>query len=166
VIGVKSGLVSAAALALLVASIGGCDSGEDDATDAVREAYDIYEATMVAGDAAGWISNWTEEPVALWADEPMVAGKAEMEAAQEAWLGWFDYSTFDIEVLEVVTTGDWAYASGTYTANRVDTESGEEISDDGKFMSIFQKQSDGSWKLHRDAPNSNVPPQCENQALP
>jgi uncharacterized protein (TIGR02246 family) len=147
-----------AILMMLFVIIGGCDSSEDDATEAVREAYDIYEATVVAGDAAGWISIWTEEPVALWPNEPMVAGRAEMEAAQEAWFGMFDYSTFDIEVLEVVTVGEWAYASGNFTADMVLIENGDEFTDDGKFLSIFQKQSDGSWKMHRDVSNSNVPP--------
>lgn len=154
----SSRLVSMAILMMLFVIIGGCDSSEDDATEAVREAYDIYEATVVAGDAAGWISIWTEEPVALWPNEPMVAGRAEMEAAQEAWFGMFDYSTFDIEVLEVVTVGEWAYASGNFTADMVLIENGDEFTDDGKFLSIFQKQSDGSWKMHRDVSNSNVPP--------
>lgn len=27
---------------------------------------------------------------------------------------------------------------------------------DGKYMSIFQKQSDGSWKLYQDIFNSNT----------
>jgi len=36
-------------------------------------------------------------------------------------------------------------------------QGGEPVLIDGKYMSIPARQPDGSWKLHRDAFNSNVP---------
>jgi ketosteroid isomerase-like protein len=36
-------------------------------------------------------------------------------------------------------------------------DGGEPIPYDGKFLTIFKRQSDGSWKIHRDIYNSNVP---------
>ncbi|MCB0095597.1 MAG: ester cyclase, partial [Caldilineaceae bacterium] len=44
---------------------------------------------------------------------------------------------------------------------RVDAElraNGMPVIMDGKYMSILQRQPDGSWKLYRDIFNSNVPP--------
>jgi ketosteroid isomerase-like protein len=29
---------------------------------------------------------------------------------------------------------------------------------DGKFLTVFKRQPDGSWKIYRDCFNSNVPP--------
>ena len=147
-----------AVLATLLATSGGCDSGNEDATDAVQEAFDIYTQTVLAGDADGWIEIWTDEPVAFWPDQPAVSGKAAMVAALEHEFGVLDYTEFDIEVLEVVTAGDWAYARGTFTAAVTSKETGEEGGYDGKFLTIFQKQSGGSWKIHRDIYNSNMPP--------
>ena len=53
--------------------------------------------------------------------------------------------------------GDWAYIRGTYKATLQPKQGGEPVLIDGKYMSILAKQPDGSWKLHRDAFNSNVP---------
>ncbi len=36
-------------------------------------------------------------------------------------------------------------------------EGGEAVTVDGKYMTILQRQPDGSWKIHRDIVNSNVP---------
>ncbi len=115
---------------------------------------------MLAGDADAWIANWTEDPVAFWADEPTVAGSENMAAAMEDLFGFVEYTAFDIEVLEVITSGDWAFARGTFTAATTVRETGEQGGYDGKFLTVYQKQGDGSWKIHRDIYNSNVPPEC------
>jgi ketosteroid isomerase-like protein len=35
---------------------------------------------------------------------------------------------------------------------------GRPISIDGKYMTILERQADGSWKIHRDIFNSNTAP--------
>jgi ketosteroid isomerase-like protein len=37
-------------------------------------------------------------------------------------------------------------------------EKGEPIFVDGKYLTIYKKQADGSWKISHDCYNSNVPP--------
>ena len=39
-----------------------------------------------------------------------------------------------------------------------------EMTDHGKYMNVWQKQSDGSWKLKADTWNSDVNPRSMNQA--
>jgi ketosteroid isomerase-like protein len=67
-------------------------------------------------------------------------------------------SDMQINIEEVQVAGDWAYARGNYSymLGSVPEDGSDPIFIDGKYMSIFQKQSDGSWKLHRDIFNSNT----------
>jgi ketosteroid isomerase-like protein len=39
-----------------------------------------------------------------------------------------------------------------------------EMKDHGKYLNVWQKQSDGSWKLRADTWNSDVNPMSMNQA--
>ena len=58
---------------------------------------------------------------------------------------------------EVHTAGDLAFARGTYKATLTPKQGSGRIPIDGKYMTILVRQPDGSWKIHRDIFNSNVP---------
>jgi ketosteroid isomerase-like protein len=62
----------------------------------------------------------------------------------------------DITNEEVQVSGDLAFARGTYAATVTPKAGGEETFIDGKYMTILKRQTDGSWKIHRDIFNSNV----------
>jgi len=64
---------------------------------------------------------------------------------------------FVINTAEVRRAGDLAFARGTYTLTLTPKAGGSDISVDGKLMTVFEKQQVGSWKIHRDIFNSNVP---------
>jgi ketosteroid isomerase-like protein len=59
---------------------------------------------------------------------------------------------------EIQLSGNFGFARGTYSALLVPKAGGEEIPIDGKYLTIFKKQADGTWKIYRDAFNSSVPP--------
>ena len=52
---------------------------------------------------------------------------------------------------EVSSSGDLGYSTGTYTATFGDT------TDKGKYVTIWRRQSDGSWKVVEDMFNSDLP---------
>ena len=56
-------------------------------------------------------------------------------------------SSMEINSEEVVVTDDWAYSRGTFTVNEVV---------EGKFLTIFRRQDDGSWRIYRDAFSMNA----------
>ena len=89
-------------------------------------------------------------------DEPPDIGKERIRARNAAVL---DRLAFNIGItnLEANVAGNWAYARGTYKATLTPKQGGKTIPIDGKYMTILAKQSDGSWKIHRDIFNSNVP---------
>ena len=58
--------------------------------------------------------------------------------------------------VEVAKAGDLAYVSGTYEATMNDA-SGKPVKEQGKYVEIFKKQADGTWKVVADIWNSDLP---------
>jgi len=58
--------------------------------------------------------------------------------------------------VEVAKSGDMAYVSGTYTFNFKDA-GGKTVEDRGKYLEVWERQADGSWKCGADAWNSDLP---------
>jgi ketosteroid isomerase-like protein len=58
---------------------------------------------------------------------------------------------------EIKETTDWGYATGTYTFEMTPKKGGAPIKGFGKFLTILEKQKDGSWKISRDIFNYNAP---------
>jgi uncharacterized protein (TIGR02246 family) len=128
------------------------------AAEAVPEILESYAASIVAGDVDWWISLWTADGVQMPPGGPMRIGK---QAIYEGVSPWFDaYTITDpgkLEIVEVQEMGDWAYSisQGSYTATPKD--GGPSYVADIKALTIYQRQPDGEWKMHRDCGNWNVP---------
>ena len=58
---------------------------------------------------------------------------------------------------DVAKSGELGYTSGTYQFSFVDP-SGKTISDNGKYVTVWKKQMDGSWKVLLDIFNTDLPP--------
>jgi uncharacterized protein (TIGR02246 family) len=136
-------------------------SGEDMSDEfarAVDENYAQYSASINAGDADSWIELWDDGGVQMPPGTPAKVGKATILERRRAGSETYDYKDFVIKNEEVELLGDFGFARGTYSALLIPKAGGEEIPIDGKYLTIFKKQADGTWKIYRDAFNSNVPP--------
>ena len=60
--------------------------------------------------------------------------------------------------LEVSRAGDLAYTQGTYTATGTDPATKKVLTMKGKYVTVFKKQPDGSWKAVADIFNADGPP--------
>lgn len=54
--------------------------------------------------------------------------------------------------------GDWGFDRGTYHHTMTPKAGGAPISGNGKYLWLYQRQPDGSWKLSRVIWNSSDPP--------
>jgi ketosteroid isomerase-like protein len=56
----------------------------------------------------------------------------------------------------VAKSGDVAYTYGTYDLS-VTGPDGKPMTDKGKYVTVYKKQADGSWKAALDTFNSDMP---------
>jgi len=127
---------------------------------AISQIWMNYSAAVETGDAAAWLSQYDKEGVQLRPDAP-ARTKAELDAQVPGAFKARNTANdvkMSINPLEIIVTGPWAYSRGVYTQDFTNKSSGQATHFDGKFLTIFRLQGDGSWKIYRDCFNSNVPP--------
>jgi ketosteroid isomerase-like protein len=67
------------------------------------------------------------------------------------------YEELQFNHVEVDGAGDLAYVYGTYTMVMAAAEGEEPAEDHGKYIEIWKRQADGSWKVALDIFNSDLP---------
>ena len=96
---------------------------------------------------------YTEDPLFMAPNAPAARGRAQIEAALRALppLTAFTLQSDDMD-------GDYliAYSRGRYSMTMA-PPGAPPIHDTGKFVVIYRKQDDGSWKVSRDIFNSDLP---------
>lgn len=127
------------------------------AVEVVPEILENYVTSIVEGDPDRWISKWTEDCVQLPPGGPMNIGREMLYGSISAWLDAFDASDFELEDPEIEQIGDCAFSwvNYSYTVSPKDGSPGHRFH--GKALTIYKRQPDGSWKIHRDCFNSSTP---------
>jgi uncharacterized protein (TIGR02246 family) len=130
-----------------------------DAADEIRQLIDRYVTAGSKGDLQGVLNTMTDDIVFLPPDDTPKVGKEELRG----WLQPFQerYTSKDVaQSRELRVAGDIAYEWGLFqeTFTPKDPASGAKpIMLDGKFLRVYHRQTDGSWKLARACWNSNHP---------
>ena len=88
----------------------------------------------------------------------MVMGKQMLYESISAWLD--AHTTSDFQVIgdmEIQEMGDWAYSRLEYSYELTPKDGSPPYVYKGKALTIFRRQPDGTWKIHRDCFNSSPP---------
>ena len=121
--------------------------------DAIRAASKAYEQAALQRDFARMANTFETDGKFLAPNGPILNGVAEIQK----WGGAFPpFRSLTIEPIEIEGQGNTAWTRGRYSL--VMTPPGlPEVSDTGKYIEIWRRQADGTWKLHRDIFNSDLP---------
>ncbi len=127
---------------------------------AINEVLNQYAVVWNTGDLDLYMSLHTDDIVKMGPDAPANIGQEQLRASTKP---LFDNFTCEIAIYtkEVQVAGDRAFSWCTYTFSMTPKEGSEPIFVDGKALSIYKRQADGSWKISHDCFNSNVPPTQE-----
>lgn len=66
-------------------------------------------------------------------------------------------SNTKFSIVDLEGSGDLAYVHGTYEMDVTAPGTTVAVHDKGKYLEIWKKQADGSWKVIRDMFNSDLP---------
>ncbi|MFH1700732.1 MAG: DUF4440 domain-containing protein [Candidatus Zixiibacteriota bacterium] len=158
----KSLLQASIILMILTLFVTGCgkqkEVGDVDADiSAINNNLIQYASSMNAGDLNRWISLWADDAIQMAPDAPAVVGKEQIRAKYESIFPLFIFK-MTIANDDVKIGGDLAVSHGNYTVSMTPKAGGETIVIDGKYLSIEERQADGSWKIIRSCFNNNAPP--------
>ena len=63
--------------------------------------------------------------------------------------------TFQFTKVMASKGGDMVYTQGTYTMTMTNPKTKKPMTDKGKYLTVYTKQTDGSWKAVADTYNSD-----------
>ena len=109
-------------------------------------------------DAARIAAHYTDDGNLMVPNSPVMAGKEAIGKAMKDVLADPNWSLALQPVqVEVSRGGDLGYTRGTYVLIATDPASRQAVNEKGRFVTIFRKQADGSWKAVQDINNAEAP---------
>lgn len=128
---------------------------------AVRQAIDQGNAKVIdalqRADSAGLAAAYDDDAVAMMSGMPAWRGKAGIMTQGMALLQQVKFSDIKFNTTSVDVGGDFAIETGTYEMT-VTPKGGKPAPDKGKYVTVWKKQADGSWKIYRDISNTDIAP--------
>jgi len=114
--------------------------------EAIKKITDDFNAAINAGDIDNLVSLYTDDAVRIPPNEPALIGK---EVIRNMFQGQLDKFTVQNEgvVVDLKVSGDLAFVRGSWTSINTPKTGGEPLKENGSFVSVNQKQPDGSWKV-------------------
>jgi uncharacterized protein (TIGR02246 family) len=152
-----------------IAAIGGClgllllgagckqqPSADSHAKDeqAVKDTDTQWAKTAGTHDIDSTVAYYTDDAVLLPPNGPKVTGKQAIRAAWVTLAAPGVALTWSPAKVEVSQSGDLAYIVGSYEDSFKDAK-GQPVTDRGKTLEVFKKQTDGSWKVVADMYSSD-----------
>jgi len=126
--------------------------------EALNEENRKYDDAFSSGNLNGFVALFTDDAVQMPNNEPIVVGKDAIRSrAKEG----FANNTFKLTgtIEDIKVSGDWAYVRGNSTIIITPKDGGADVTEEGKWIAVYQRQSDGIWKLYSEIWNHNAPSQ-------
>ena len=122
----------------------------------IRQNNARFMEAIARGDAAAVAALYTEDAQVLPSNSPPIEGPADIQAYWTAALQ-SGIKSGRLETRDLELGGDLAVETGRYQLV-IQPPGGAQLTDEGKYLVVWRRQADGSWKLHRDMFSSNLPP--------
>lgn len=117
---------------------------------AAHQAHEAYVTAINSNNLESLLGMLSEDVVFLSAHEPVMVGKAAVRPWLEAYLKAYR-THWDKPVQEFVVNGDWAFERYSYTSTDTPMAGGNPMTDTGWGLVIYHRDSDGKWRVARDA---------------
>ena len=126
---------------------------------AIRATDSAFASAMGAGDPAGVAALYLPDAHLLPPDAAAIEGREAIQQFFAGLLGAYQV-TIAVSSDEIEGHGDLAYARGHYTLEGTPKAAGAPpLREEGKFLEVLRRQSDGAWRLAADmwSPNGRAP---------
>lgn len=109
-------------------------------------------------DADRIAAHYTDDGNLMVPNSPTMTGKAAIGKVMKDVLTDPNWSLALQPVqVEVSKGGDFGYTRGTYVLTATNPATRKAVTEKGRFIAIFRKEADGSWKAVEDINNAEAP---------
>jgi ketosteroid isomerase-like protein len=131
-------------------------SGTQSVEQLLRDLDAEWAKAAAAKDVERTIAYYSDEAIVF---PPNATSAATKEAIRNGWKEMFATPGFVMTWqpirVQVGKSGEMAWVGGTYESTMNDA-SGKPINDRGKYLEVWEKQTDGNWKCAADMWNSDL----------
>jgi len=123
---------------------------------AIAKSEADFQKAIAEHGLEGWLSFFADDTADFTRGEPFSFTKEEMRKRLEKSFDPADQLTWQPVKIDVARSGDLAYSLGTWHLKGKNPK-GEEVEQTGKYLTVWKKQQDGSWKVVADTGNVDPP---------
>jgi uncharacterized protein (TIGR02246 family) len=152
--------VSIGALLVLLPLTACQQKAPDTAADekAIRDNEAAWVNDWKAKDPDKIVSHYSPDAVLLAANVPAMKGTDAIKSGINPMLKDPNMSlTFSPTLVVIAKGDDMAYTQGVYTMTYTEPKTGSTLIEKGKYVTVYKKQDDGSWKAVEDIDNADGP---------
>ncbi len=144
-------------VALGITTVGVQTVAAEDVRKAIEAGNTKFLEAFNQGDAAAVAALYTDDATLMPPNSDMIQGR---HGIQDFWHTGIQGGLKDLSLttVEVRASGDTAYEIGTVSLT-AQPKGQDPVRVSGKYVVLWQRNPDGSWKLHVDIWNSNKPAQ-------
>ena len=127
----------------------------ESAKAAIQALNQQWEINFENHDAAGLVALFTEDCVRMPQGAPATVGRPALEAAYRRDFAdvWEAGGKVRLNAELITVSGEYAFARGADTL--ISDQNGRQVEQTGKWLFIYRREPDGSWKFHWVTFNSN-----------
>jgi len=103
-----------------------------------------FAAALNAGDAALAASYYTEDATLIPPGEPMVHGRAAIEAYWKAGIEQGGVHDASVQTIKAESSGDIGYEIGSYVLTAKGPD-GKPVQESGRYIELLRRGADGKW---------------------
>jgi uncharacterized protein (TIGR02246 family) len=135
----------------------------DAAVQAIKDLETAWAKDSNTKDVDKFLAYYTDDAAVLEANMPLAKGKVAIRAALKPMLADPAFAlTFKADKVDVATSGDLGFSQGTYSMTMSNpnkkNKKKKTVTEKGKYLTVYQKQADGSWKAVEDTQSPDGPP--------
>ena len=124
--------------------------------DAIHALIEEVKQADMSGDVEGLLACYTDDVVSMLPDLPAMVGKDALRAYYQEAFSQLSIESLEMTAAETHVAGDWAFSRGKFEET-VTPSGGDAFDVVGKYLFIFHRESDGSWKIARLIGNMDGP---------
>lgn len=145
-----------AALLLAVTLACSVSAADPEIEQTLRDLDAQWSEAAAAKNLEKTISYYTDDAIVLPPNEAAVTSKDAISNMWKELLDSVSSISWKAAHVKVAKSGDMAFVTGSYEMTMKNV-SGNAANDRGKYLAVFEKQADGTWKCGADMFSSDLP---------
>jgi uncharacterized protein (TIGR02246 family) len=123
----------------------------------IRDMETAWVKEFAAKDMDKIVAHYADDGMVLLANAPTMTGKDAIRAGLKDTIADPKFS-LDLKTVKVdVSKDDLAYSQGTYSVTFLDAKAKKVMAETGRYVEVYKKQPDGSWKVVEDINSPEAP---------